>query len=98
MVSDLEPARFEQRLDLAIDQLLELRTRVEIGDCAAVGAHQVMVMVLRQFFGEFVSIAASDANNSDDNTCRNQLGENSIHSRGRHARPSDDFLDRQRPR
>ena len=42
MVRDLKAASGQQRVNLAVDQLLQLRARVEVGDDAAPGAHQVM--------------------------------------------------------
>lgn len=98
MVRDLEAARVQQRVDFAIDQLFELRTRVEVGDDTAVGAHEVMVMMLRKLLGQFVTIATADARDPDHNTGLDQFGEISIRGRRRYASAGHNLFNGQRAR
>ena len=47
MVRHLEPAVLEQCRHLTVDETFELTAGIEVGDDAAFGAHQMVVMVLR---------------------------------------------------
>jgi len=96
MVRDLEAAGCQQGLNFAVDQLLQLRTGIEIGHDPAPGAHEVMVVMLRELFGQFVAVAAATTGNPHHNPGLNQLGKVAVGGRGGDPRIQYDLVDGQR--
>ena len=87
-----EAGRCQQRLQFLGDQALELRTRVEVIDHAALRAHQVVMVVAGQGLGDLESIGAVGAAHANRDAGIAQLGKVSISRRQRHPGDLGDFL------
>ena len=96
MVRHLEPAVLEQCRHLTVDETFELTAGIEVGDDAAFGAHQMMVMVLRIRLGEFVTIAAARARHTRHHADVDEFSELPVHGGGGHTRLAHHFVGRER--
>lgn len=79
-----EALRCQQRLQLLGDQSLELRAWVEVVDDAALGAHQMMMVMTGQGLGDLESIGAVCTADAYGDTGIAQLGKVAIRRRQRH--------------
>ena len=82
---DLEAAGVGEGRDLTLDELLQPPTRLEVNHHAAPGADEVMVMMLGELLGELVTIAARRPRHPCDDPGVDELGEDAVHGRHRHA-------------
>lgn len=96
VVRHLEPTALEECRDFALDQTLELRARFEVGDDAALHAHQVMMVVLRELLGQFVTVSATRTGDSGDHPGLDEFGEVSVRGGHRDAGRLHHLVGRQR--
>lgn len=98
MVGDLEPGGREQGLDFAVDQILELRAGIEVGDDAATRTHKVVMVTLRELLRQLVTIAAAGTRHAHDHTGVNKLSQDPVCGRRGHSRAGHYLLDGERTR
>ena len=96
VVRHLEPAVLEQCRHLTVDETFELTAGIEVGDDAAFGAHQMMVMVLRIRLGEFMAIAATCPRHPRHHADVDEFSELPVHGGGGHTRLAHHFIGRER--
>ena len=87
-----EPCRFQQRLQFFRDQPLELRAGVEVVDDAALGAHQMVMMVAGQGLGDLESIGAIGTSDANGDTGVTEFSEISVCGRQWHTRDLGNFV------